>query len=414
MRLYILFWLFGVSFSVAAQTVLDPNSSHEDWGTWEEPPLYTGFIEVSLGNRFQNDDAINASNTLSETRFNLQWENEFNSLILSNEWELLANDVTGNTQIKPRNVNIQADLTSHFGIKAGRQVLTWGVGDYLFLNDFFPKDFQSFFIGREDRYLKSPSDALKISYYQGASVFDMVYTPKFESDIYINGEYLSYFDPVALGQTSDSPVVNTPSGDEWAFRYFIPVGDIDVAFYAYEGFSKSPESLNPDGLPVHHRLRAVGASLVAPSPFGLISAEYAYYDTQRHTQVSQLSPNQSRWLVGLEKALSSSVTGGLQIYRERSLKPAWLRNDSQFESNRWQFTTRLTYRDPRQFWTIQLFNFYSLTDKDGYLRVSVDYSPTDSWSFSMGINQFYGEREHSFFNQFSQGSNGYIRGRWQF
>ena len=37
-----------------------------------------------------------------------------------------------------------------FDVKIGQQVLTWGTGDYVFLNDLFPKDYPSFFAGRSD------------------------------------------------------------------------------------------------------------------------------------------------------------------------------------------------------------------------------------------------------------------------
>ncbi len=46
-------------------------------------------------------------------------------------------------------------------LKIGRQVFTWGTGDYLFINDLFPKDYESFYIGRDDEYLKRPSEAVK-------------------------------------------------------------------------------------------------------------------------------------------------------------------------------------------------------------------------------------------------------------
>ncbi len=48
-------------------------------------------------------------------------------------------------------------------VKVGRQILTWGTGDLVFINDLFPKDWVSFFIGRDVEYLKAPSDALKVS-----------------------------------------------------------------------------------------------------------------------------------------------------------------------------------------------------------------------------------------------------------
>ena len=47
-------------------------------------------------------------------------------------------------------------------VRAGRQPTTWGTGDLLFINDLFPKDYVSFFVGRDDEYLKSPRRAPEI------------------------------------------------------------------------------------------------------------------------------------------------------------------------------------------------------------------------------------------------------------
>ena len=56
---------------------------------------------------------------------------------------------------------------------------TWGTGDLVFLNDLFPKDFVSFFAGRDDEYLKAPGDALRITHYSKAVNIDFVWTPVF-------------------------------------------------------------------------------------------------------------------------------------------------------------------------------------------------------------------------------------------
>ena len=55
-------------------------------------------------------------------------------------------------------------------VKLGRQVLTWGTGDLLFLNDLFPKDWVSFFAGRDDEYLKAPSNTLRATQYNGSPI----------------------------------------------------------------------------------------------------------------------------------------------------------------------------------------------------------------------------------------------------
>ena len=76
------------------------------------------------------------------------------------------------------------DLTLSFSagastdVSIGRQVITWGTGDLVFLNDLFPKDFVSFFAGRDDDYLKAPGDApngpmLELTYNWGVKEYDL-------------------------------------------------------------------------------------------------------------------------------------------------------------------------------------------------------------------------------------------------
>jgi hypothetical protein len=56
---------------------------------------------------------------------------------------------------------------------------------------------------------------------------------------------------------------------------------------------------------------------------------------------------------------------------------------------------------------LSLFNFYSPSDEDGYLRASGLYKMTDSLRFELGGNFFYGEEDYTFFGQFEGASNIY-------
>ena len=48
----------------------------------------------------------------------------------------------------------------------GRQVVTWGLGDIVFINDVFPNDWVALLTGAPLEYLKLGSDALKVGLYQ--------------------------------------------------------------------------------------------------------------------------------------------------------------------------------------------------------------------------------------------------------
>ena len=61
-------------------------------------------------------------------------------------------------------------------LRGGRQVVTWGVADLLFINDTFPKDWVSFFGGLPLEYLKLGSDALRIDLFPDLADVQLVPT----------------------------------------------------------------------------------------------------------------------------------------------------------------------------------------------------------------------------------------------
>lgn len=77
-------------------------------------------------------------------------------------------------------------------VRVGRQILTWGTGDLIFVNDLFPKDFVSLFVGRSQEYLKAPSDAVKLSFFPGPVSVDLVAVPFFTPSEIPEGERLSF------------------------------------------------------------------------------------------------------------------------------------------------------------------------------------------------------------------------------
>src|SRR5574341_1526832 len=70
-----------------------------------------------------------------------------------------------------------------------------GVGDLLFANDVFPKDWVALFTGRPLEYLKVGSDALKLDLHPGVIEAEIVVLPSFQPDRYPTGDRLLLPDP---------------------------------------------------------------------------------------------------------------------------------------------------------------------------------------------------------------------------
>src|SRR3989338_4613447 len=73
-------------------------------------------------------------------------------------------------------------LMDKFDVRIGLQIITWGVGDLLFINDVFPKDWEAFYSGRPLEYLKIGVDSLKLDIYSDLISAEFILIPHFTPD----------------------------------------------------------------------------------------------------------------------------------------------------------------------------------------------------------------------------------------
>ncbi len=146
-----------------------------------------GFYELRSGYRLRKDK-YQKDMSVMETRLQLDLSSNLDWADLKFKGDVLGCLVTERADFDLREAYVFTMPFDFMDLKIGRQILTWGTGDLVFINDLFPKDWQSFFIGRDVEYLKAPSDAVKVSLFSGWANLDVAYTPKFDSDRFISGE----------------------------------------------------------------------------------------------------------------------------------------------------------------------------------------------------------------------------------
>jgi len=397
---------------------------------------FTGFWEARAGVRLQNDR--NQRNlSLGETRLQLSRDQYLGEAMFRVTADFLYDEVADSHRIRLergrgwldlREAFLAAPLGERVDLRLGRQVLTWGVGDLLFLNDLFPKDWNSFFVGRDVEYLKAPSDAVRTSIFLPAFSIDLVFTPRFDPDRYLDPRRLSLFDPrvgEVVGRNADfDPRVpgNTFGDAEWALRVHRMAGSWELAAYGYRGFWKSPEGFDPaTGQPAFPELSAWGGSIRGPLHTGILSAETSWYRSRDDLDgTNPFVPNsQFRFLIGYEQELRPDLMLGGQYYLERILDFGALKRNQPAgfalpDENRHLFTLRLTLLTHAQNVTWSLFTFASPSDEDVYLRGLWSWKATDAWTLSAGINLFEGSDRSSFFGQFESNSNAYLGVRYGF
>lgn len=313
-------------------------------------------------------------------------------------------------------------------LRAGRQIHTWGVGDLLFINDHFPKNYVALFSGRPLEYLKTGVGSLKTSFYSDKASLDFVAIPFFEPDQLPTSRRFFIFDPF---QQVTNRVESRPRHDlgntELAARLYRPVLGFDAALYAYRGFSRTP-SMEPDSMTattkltiVYPRLSAYGASLQGNAAGGVLSLEAGIYDSRQDRAGSNpVIPNsQTRFLAGYQRSPWTDFTAGLQYYGEYmhrydryegSLPSGFPKQDRL----RQLLTLRLTQLLKYQTWKLSLFSFWSPTDEDFYLMPEAAWRVTDELTATVGANVFGGARSTTFLGQLNSNDNLYLAMRYEF
>ena len=417
-------------------------STEDKKGTSNKLPLFksdsvfnfNGFLDFRSGIRTQTDPN-ESQQSLNETRLQLALQTEISSMLINLTGDLLADTVSsqhaidlesGRGWLDLREANIVFSPFSFVDLKLGRQILTWGTGDLIFINDLFPKDWQAFFIGRDLEYLKAPSDALKTSFFTDYANLDIVYTPNFDSDRGITGEKLSYYNPSLNSLAGEHHIIKPekPHTDEISLRLYKNIATSELALYAYHGFWKSPVGFAPinstNRYPV---MRSLGASLRSPLNQGIANVEIGYYDSyEQGARDNPFTPNsEARLLIGYEQEFIKNLTIGVQYYVEWMLDYGHYKTSMELigatterDEIRHVLTNRISLLTHQQNIAWSLFTFYSPSDADAYFRPNINYQHDDHWSLELGGNFFIAQEKHTFFGQFKNNNNVYASIRYGF
>ncbi|MCK4563631.1 MAG: hypothetical protein KAU94_03020, partial [Verrucomicrobia bacterium] len=275
-----------------------------------------GFVDGRAGVRTQNDP-YEDDRSLTELRLQLDSMTYFDWGEFSARGDFVYDDLAtdrgkvdlenGDGFFDLRELNLLFTPVDWSDVKVGRQILTWGTGDLLFINDLFPKDWNSFLLGRDEEYLKAPSDAVYASFFPSMVNIDLAYMPRFDADRYIDGRRVSYWNPMMQSIAGQNAVINADRRDDWfkddeiSARFYRDIKGYEAALYAYHGFWKSPMGATPAGA-YFPEMNSYGASAKGALGSGLFNVETGYYDSREDSSATQfVSNDEFRFLTGYER-----------------------------------------------------------------------------------------------------------------
>ncbi|MCP4633275.1 MAG: hypothetical protein GY855_10145, partial [candidate division Zixibacteria bacterium] len=305
----------------------------------------------------------------------------------------------------------------------------WGTGDLVFINDVFAKDYRSFFIGRDDQYLKAPQDAVRMEYYNPIGALSIVWSPRFEANRLPTGRRLSFYDPMSGGivGVSATGIVTNPEAkfenSEFAGRLSRQLENFNTSLYFYHGFYKNPMGFDTNLMSaIYPRLNIFGVSSRGMVAGGVFWIEGGYLQTiDDENGDDPFLPNSSiTGLIGFEKQLALHLTANIQwqasfmtdhdIYsQQQSGAGGYVREEVHH-----LVTTRITKLLYSELLKLSGFVFYSPDDEDSYIRFSAEYKYTDEVRVTIGGNLFDGKEVSTEFGQFQKNDNVFAKATYGF
>ncbi len=389
-----------------------------------------GFLQGLFGGRLDNDNPTTTEYTASESRLQLRAQHWGDNGQFFGRLDFIydAAETTPRYDWELREGYFKFRMGSKFNFKVGRQILTWGTGDLIFINDVFAKDYSSFFVGRDDQYLKAPQNALRAEYYSPVGDLALVWSPRFEPNRLPHGSRLSFYNPMMgaiIGGDSLPPVPEPEpkfKNGEIAARLTRTISNFRTALYFYKGFYKNPVGFIPGGTPgtgtpYYPKLNVYGASVRGQVVGGILWIEGGYFDSRDDTDGDNpYVPNSTvQGLMGFERQIATNLTANLQwqaiymldhdTYEMQQTAGGGYVKDEVYHL----LTTRWTKLLNSELIKLSFFAFYSPSDEDTYIRLSASYKYTDEVELMVGGNIFDGNSIATDFGQFQLNDNVYVK-----
>ncbi len=304
-----------------------------------------------------------------------------------------------------------------FDIRAGKQIITWGTGDFLFINDFFPKNYAAFYAGLPIDHLKEGLTALRISGYSSAANLEIVATPFFQENIFPGQDrFILPKDPAGgLAPPLIHPSLRFENG-EVAIRLYRNILGWDAGLYGYTGHNRQPTlQILPADTGANLRIAfpqiaSGGISLTGSLPLAVINLEAGFsHPFADGAWKAPLLPDQElKFLGGLKAGQTGAWSLGVQYYAElNEFNPntANMRSGNPFvpENIHQILTSSLDLSPGYQTLRIYCFAYYDLTYRESLVMPEISYQVTDRATIALGGRGYYGNGDPRSFGYY--GSN---------
>lgn len=264
----------------------------------------------------------------------------------------------------------------HWDVRAGRQIITWGVADALRLTDIIsPMDYTEF-LAQDYDDIRIPVGALRLRYSREKWCFEAVAIPVSSFfELPTDDKNPWSVGPLPIGDEPNRRLSNMEYGGRLSFF----LSGIDFSFSALHTWNKMPVFC--DGICQYRRMTMLGADVSVPVGKFVVRGEVAEYLDEAQTFGRAASTNALLgidWYAGNDWSISAQ-------YSHKYIASGDNRNSG-------LATLRISKELFHNTLALQSFAYVDVTNGGVYNRLSADYAINDQLHATIGYDYFHADR----------------------
>lgn len=264
----------------------------------------------------------------------------------------------------------------HWDVRAGRQIITWGVADALRLTDIIsPMDYTEF-LAQDYDDIRIPVGALRLRYSREKWCFEAVAIPVSSFfELPTDDKNPWSVGPLPIGDEPNRRLSNMEYGGRLSFF----LSGIDFSFSALHTWNKMPVFC--DGIGQYRRMTMLGADVSVPVGKFVVRGEVAEYLDEAQTFGRAASTNA---LLGIDWYAGNDWSVSAQ-YSHKYIASGNNRNSG-------LATLRISKELFHNTLALQSFAYVDVTNGGVYNRLSADYAINDQLHATIGYDYFHADR----------------------
>lgn len=289
----------------------------------------------------------------------------------------------------------------HWDLRAGRQIIVWGVADGLRLTDIIsPMDYTEF-LAQDYDDIRIPVGGLRLRYSKEKWSMEAVAVP-------VSSFFELPTDDKNPWSVGPIPISDEPSHRfchmEYGGRLSFFLSGIDFSLSALHTWNKMPVICN--GVGVYRRMTLLGGDLSIPVGKFVVRGEVAEYLDEAQSSVSRHVPRASStnallgidWYAGNDWSLSAQYAHKYVAWGEHR--------------NTGLATFRISKELLRNTLTLQSFAYIDVTNGGIYNRLSADYALNDQLHATLGYDFFHADK--GMFTVYNKNSEVFVKLKYSF